>query len=66
MQGVKIYSVEFNLAKPDCLVSEIGGSRIFKSSDNLGKMITVESDDWRTPLVCYLENPGRIAYRKVR
>jgi hypothetical protein len=23
-------------------------------------------DDWRTPMVSYLENPGRIADRKVR
>jgi hypothetical protein len=24
-----------------------------------------EPDDWRTPLVCYLENPGHIVNRKV-
>jgi hypothetical protein len=25
-----------------------------------------DADDWRTPLICYLENPGHIADRKVR
>jgi hypothetical protein len=25
-----------------------------------------DPDDWRTPLVLYLGNPGHIAYRKVR
>jgi hypothetical protein len=34
--------------------------------DNLGEMMTTKPDDWRTPLVQYLENPGHIADRKVR
>jgi hypothetical protein len=29
-------------------------------------MTTVDPDDWRTPLVRYLENPGHIAGSKVR
>jgi hypothetical protein len=29
-------------------------------------MMTVDPDDWRTPLVRYLENPGHIADRKVQ
>jgi hypothetical protein len=29
-------------------------------------MMTANPDDWRTPLVRYLENPGHIANRKVR
>jgi hypothetical protein len=33
---------------------------------NQAKMMTVDPDDWRTPLVHYLENPGHIADRKVQ
>jgi hypothetical protein len=29
-------------------------------------MMTVELDDWRTPLICYLENSGHIVDRTVR
>jgi hypothetical protein len=29
-------------------------------------MMTTNPDDWRTPLVHYLENPGHIADTKVR
>jgi hypothetical protein len=29
-------------------------------------MMTVDPDDWRTPLVHFLESPGHIAKRKVR
>jgi hypothetical protein len=29
-------------------------------------MMMVKPDDWRTPLICYLENPGHITDRKVR
>jgi hypothetical protein len=29
-------------------------------------MMTVDPDDWRTPLKCYLDNPGHIADRKVQ
>jgi hypothetical protein len=28
-------------------------------------MMTVDPDDWRTPLVYYLENPSHIPNRKV-
>jgi hypothetical protein len=29
-------------------------------------MMMTEPDDWRTPLIHYLENPGHIADRKVQ
>jgi hypothetical protein len=29
-------------------------------------MMMVKPDDWRTPLICYLENPGHITDRKVQ
>jgi hypothetical protein len=29
-------------------------------------MMIVNPDDWKTPLVCYLENPGHIVDRNVR
>jgi hypothetical protein len=29
-------------------------------------MMTTDPDDWRTPLIRYLENPGHIANRKVQ
>jgi hypothetical protein len=44
--------------------SKTGGSRISRSSDNSSETTAVEPDDWRTPLVCYLENPGHIADKK--
>jgi hypothetical protein len=47
-------------------ISETGGSRIFRISDEVSKTTTADPDDWRTPLVCYLENPGHIADRKVQ
>jgi hypothetical protein len=34
--------------------------------DESSKTMTIDPDDWRTPLVCYLENLGHIADRKVR
>jgi hypothetical protein len=32
----------------------------------LGETKTTEPDDWRTPLLRYLDNPGHIVDRKVR
>jgi hypothetical protein len=66
MCSATIYSVEPCLAKLDGLVSETGGSRISRTSDETSDMTTVDPDDWRTPLVRYLENPGHIADKKVR
>jgi hypothetical protein len=51
-------------AKLEGLVSETGGSRISRITDKSSKTTTVDPDDWRTPLVRYLENLGHIADRK--
>jgi hypothetical protein len=60
-----IYSAEPSLAKPDGPVSETRGFRISSISDESSEMMTSDPNDWRTPLVHYLENPGHIADRKV-
>jgi hypothetical protein len=65
MYSVKICSTEQNSAKLDNLVSEIRGSEIFRVLDEHCKTMMTDPDDWRTPLVRYLENPGHIANRKV-
>jgi hypothetical protein len=66
MHAVEIYSTEPSSAKPDGPISKLGGFGISRSADNLREMTTVEPEDWRTPLVCYLENSDHIAGRKVR
>jgi hypothetical protein len=66
VHSVRIYSTEPNSAEPDSPVSETVGSRISRSSDKTSKTTTTDLNDWRTPLVHYLENPGHIADRKVR
>jgi hypothetical protein len=66
MCSATICSAEPSLAKLDGPVSETKGSRIFITSDKSSEMMTVDPDDWRTPLVRYLENPGHIANRKVQ
>jgi hypothetical protein len=35
-------------------------------TDESSKTVMVNPDDWRTPLVRYLDNPGHIADRKVQ
>jgi hypothetical protein len=65
MHSATVYSAEKSLAKPDVLVSEIGGSRIFRTLNKTSEMTMVDPDVCRTPLVHYLENPGHIADRKV-
>jgi hypothetical protein len=62
----KIHSTESDSAKPDGPVSETRGFRISRNLDNLSETMTTDPDDWRTPLVCYFENPGHIADRKVQ
>jgi hypothetical protein len=52
-------------AKLDSPISKTRGSRISRIMDESIKMMAVDPDDWRTPLVRYLENPGHIADRKV-
>jgi hypothetical protein len=66
MYSVTTCSAEPSSAKPDGPVSETEGSRISRISNEANETTTVDSDDWRTPLVRYLENPGHIADRKVR
>jgi hypothetical protein len=66
IQSVEICSTKPSSAKPDDLVSKTRGSKIFRSSDNLGETMPTEPDNWRTPLVRYLENPCHIDDRTVR
>jgi hypothetical protein len=66
MQGAEIYFAEPSLAKLEGLVSKTGGSRISRNSNDLGEITTIELDDWRIPLVHYLEDSNHIADRKVR
>jgi hypothetical protein len=66
MHSVTICSVELSSAKLDSPVSETGGSKFFRNSDESSEMMMTNPDDWRTPLVRYFENPGHIADRKVQ
>jgi hypothetical protein len=66
MHSAAICSAEPSTSKLDGLVSETGGSRILRNSEESSKTPTANPNDWRTQLVHYLENPGHIAYRKVR
>jgi hypothetical protein len=66
MCSVIVCSIRPSQPKPNDLVSEIRGSRISRTSDEASEMMTVDSDDWRTPLVHYLENHSHIADREVR
>jgi hypothetical protein len=66
VHSARICSTEPNSAEPDNPVSETGGSRISRTTGETSKTTTTGPDDWRTPLVYYLENPGHIADRKVR
>jgi hypothetical protein len=65
MCSATICSTEPSSAKPDGPVSETGGSRISKILDETSETTTTDPDDWRTPLVRYLENHSHIADRKV-
>jgi hypothetical protein len=65
MHGAIICSTDPSSAKLDGPISETGGPRISKNSDKSSETTTGDPDDWRTPLVRYLENPGHIADRKV-
>jgi hypothetical protein len=65
MERATIYSTELSSAKLDGLVFEIGGSKIFRIAGESSKTMTADPDDWRTPLIHYLENPGHIVDRKI-
>jgi hypothetical protein len=66
MQGAEICYAELYSAKLDSPVLETGWSGIFRSSDDLGETMMTKPNDWRTPLIHYLENPGQFDDRKVR
>jgi hypothetical protein len=52
-------------AKPDSPIFETGVSEIIRTSDKSSETMMTDPDDWRAPLVHYLENPGHIVDRKV-
>jgi hypothetical protein len=66
MCSAKIYSTELSSAKSDNPVFETGGSKISKTSEKSRETMMANLDDWRTPLVHYLENPNHITDTKVR
>jgi hypothetical protein len=66
MHSATIYSVEPSSAKPDGPIYETGASKISRIAEESSNTMTADPNDRRTPLVHYLENPGRIADRKVR
>jgi hypothetical protein len=53
-------------AKSDSPISEMRGSKISRILNEASEMTTTDPDDWRTPLVHYLENPDHITDRKVQ
>jgi hypothetical protein len=66
MYSATICFAEPSLVKSDGLISETGGSGISRILDESSKTTTTDHDDWRTPLVRYLDSLGHIADRKVR
>jgi hypothetical protein len=66
VHNAKICSAEPSSAKLDVSVSKTEGSKISRILDKSSETMMADPDDWRTPLVRYLENPNHIANRKVR
>jgi hypothetical protein len=66
MHSAIIYSTEPSLAKLNGMVSKTIGFEIFRITDESSETITVDPDDWRTPLIRYLENFGHIVDQKVQ
>jgi hypothetical protein len=66
MHSVTVCSAKPSLVKSDVPISETGGSEISRILDEASKTTMANPDDWRTPLVCYLENPVHIVDRKVQ
>ena len=54
------------LVKPEVPILHIGSSDFGRDSENSVETTATDPEDWRAPLVSYLENPGRIVDRKVR
>jgi hypothetical protein len=66
VHSATICSAEPNSAESNSPISETGGSRIFRTLDETSKTMTAGPDDWRAPLIRYLENPAHITNKKVR
>jgi hypothetical protein len=66
MHNAKIGSAKSSSARSDIPKSKTGGFDISRGSYDLGKIATTELEDWRVPLVCYLENLGHVIDGKVR
>jgi hypothetical protein len=66
MHSVTVCSAKPSSAKSDVPVSETGGSKISRISDEANKTMTTDLHDWKIPLARYLDNSGHIADRKVR
>jgi hypothetical protein len=66
VHNAKICSAEPSSTKLDVSVSKTEGSKISRILDKSSETMMADPDDWRTPLVRYLENPNHIANRKVR
>jgi hypothetical protein len=65
VHSARICSAKPNSAKLDSLVPKTGGSRISRTLDETSKTTAADPNDWRTPLVHYLENSDHIADGKV-
>jgi hypothetical protein len=63
MYNATIYSAGPNSAKPDGSVFETRGFEISRILNESSETMMTNPDDWRTPLVCYLENPSHVADR---
>jgi hypothetical protein len=66
VHSARIYCAESNSTEPDNLVSETGGSKISRTLGETSKTTMTSPDDWRTSVVCYLENPYHNTDRKVQ
>jgi hypothetical protein len=66
MCSAAVCSVGPSPAKPNSPVSETGGSRISRITDESREKMATDPDYWRTHMVRYLENAGHIADRKVQ
>jgi hypothetical protein len=66
VHSATICSLGSDPAKLDSPVSGTGGSKISRIMDESSEAMMTDPDDWRTSLICYLENPGHIANRKVQ
>jgi hypothetical protein len=66
VHSARICSAKPNSTEPDSPAPKTRGSRISRTSNKTSKIMMVDPDDWRTPLVRYLDNTGHIAGRKVR